>query len=331
MARLKNHAYVALTLGLLLAIGLIAWQGLDEVVAVLAVGGWALVLLGPYQFVPIVLSMLSWRRLLAPQPHHGTGRLTAISWIGLSVNWLLPVAQIGGDLVRARLLILKGSNGAQTGASVVVDKTVQAATQAGFSLLGVILLLAVAGTHALAYWTGGFVLALSIGLYIFWRLQRASPVSRMTGFLQRLVPRSALLDNLPDGSSIDSALDALYRRRRALTAAFLWRIVERFAKAGEVWLALWLMGHPVSLVEAIILESLTQAVRAAAFMVPAGVGVQEGGLVLIGSALGLSPDLSLALSLAKRFRELIVGLPGLLSWQYWERHHRNRADHPTPP
>ena len=88
------------------------------------------------------------------------------------------------------------------------------------------------------------------------------------------------------------------------------------------------MGHPVSLIEALILESLTQAVRAAAFVVPAGLGVQEGGLVLIGGALGLSPDLSLALSLAKRFRELIVGLPGLLVWQLRERRHRNRTAGP---
>ena len=103
------------------------------------------------------------------------------------------------------------------------------------------------------------------------------------------------------------------------------RVAERLAKAGEIWLALWLMGHPVSLVEALILESLTQAVRAAAFMVPGGVGVQEGGLVLIGSVLGLSPGLSLALSLAKRFRELILGLPGLIGWQLLERRHRKKS------
>ena len=127
---------------------------------------------------------------------------------------------------------------------------------------------------------------------------------------------------------LDAALDNLYNQRGRLAAAVLWRGAERLAKAGEVWLAPWLMGHPVSLIEALILESLTQAVRAAAFVVPAGLGVQEGGLVLIGGALGLSPDLSLALSLAKRFRELIVGLPGLLGWQLRERRHRNRTAGP---
>ena len=147
----------------------------------------------------------------------------------------------------------------------------------------------------------------------------------MLGFLRRLLPRSVLRASLSDGDAFDAALDNLYRERDRLAVSAIWRVAERLAKAGEVWLALWLMGHPVSLVEALILESLTQAVRAAAFMVPGGVGVQEGGLVLIGSVLGLSPDLSLALSLAKRFRELILGLPGLIGWQLLERRHRKKS------
>ena len=328
MVRMMRYAYAALTFGLALTIGLIAWQGLDAVAAVLAVGGWSLVLLGLYQFAPLLLAALSWRQLLGLPPSHGLAELTAVSWIGLSVNWLLPVAQIGGDLLRARLLILGGSNGAVAGASVVVDKTIQAGTQVGFSLLGLVLLLAVAGTHALAFWTGGFVLVLSASLCVFYRLQRTAPVGRVTVLLRRLLPSPALRAALPNGRSFDEALDNLYSQRGRLAAAVLWRGAERLAKAGEVWLALWLMGHPVSLIEALILESLTQAVRAAAFVVPAGLGVQEGGLVLIGGALGLSPDLSLALSLAKRFRELIVGLPGLLGWQLRERRHRNRTAGP---
>ena len=328
MAQITSYAYAALTIGLALAIGLIAWQGLDAVAAVLAVGGWSLVLLGLYQLAPLLLATLSWRQLLGPTPSRGLVELIAVTWIGLSVNWLLPVAQIGGDLLRARLLILGGSNGAVAGASVVVDKTIQAVAQVGFSLLGLVLLLVVAETHALAWWTGGFVLVLSASLYVFYRLQRTATVGRVMGLLRRLLRPPALRAAVSDGRSFDAALDDLYSRRGRLAAALLWRGAERLAKAGEVWLALWLMGHSVSLSEALILESLTQAVRAAAFVVPAGLGVQEGGLVLIGAALGLSPDLSLALSLAKRFRELVVGLPGLLGWQLREWRHRNRTAGP---
>ena len=148
---MRNTAYAALSFGLALAIALIVWQGFDTVAAVLAVGGWSLLILGLYQIAPLFLATLSWQPLLEPGARERLGSLSVVTWIGLSVNWLLPVAQIGGDLLRARLLVLGGAGGATTAASVVVDKTIQAGAQIAYSLLGLFLLLAVAGTHVLAY------------------------------------------------------------------------------------------------------------------------------------------------------------------------------------
>jgi uncharacterized membrane protein YbhN (UPF0104 family) len=86
----------------------------------------------------------------------------------------------------------------------------------------------------------------------------------------------------------------------------------------EIWFALRLFGHPVSVGAAIALESMTQAVRHFAFIVPAGIGVQEAGLVLFGHVLGIGSELALAVSMAKRMREVLCGLPPLLSWQWLE-------------
>jgi uncharacterized membrane protein YbhN (UPF0104 family) len=63
---------------------------------------------------------------------------------------------------------------------------------------------------------------------------------------------------------------------------------------------------------------MNQAMRHLAFMVPAGLGVQEATLVLFGSALGISSELALAVSMAKRLREVLCGVPALLSWQWLE-------------
>jgi uncharacterized membrane protein YbhN (UPF0104 family) len=75
-----------------------------------------------------------------------------------------------------------------------------------------------------------------------------------------------------------------------------------------------LMGHPVRYHEAVILESLAQTIRMAAFLIPGGLGVQEGTITLIGASLGIPVSQGLALSLARRARELMVGLPALLAW-----------------
>ena len=78
-----------------------------------------------------------------------------------------------------------------------------------------------------------------------------------------------------------------------------------------------------------MLEGLTQAVRLLAFMVLAGLGVQEAGLVLFGHALGISGELALSVSMAKRMREVLCGLPSLLSWQ-WMEGRRLKGLAPTP-
>jgi uncharacterized membrane protein YbhN (UPF0104 family) len=86
----------------------------------------------------------------------------------------------------------------------------------------------------------------------------------------------------------------------------------------EIWFALRLFGHPVGWGAALALESMTQAVRHLAFVVPAGLGIQEAGLVLFGHAFGISSELALAVSMAKRIREVLCGLPALMSWQWSE-------------
>jgi glycosyltransferase 2 family protein len=74
-----------------------------------------------------------------------------------------------------------------------------------------------------------------------------------------------------------------------------------------------------------MVESLLYALRSAAFFVPSGWGVQEGAYVVLGAVVGLSPGTALALSLAKRAREVAIGVPALLIWQAIETRAVRRA------
>ncbi len=78
---------------------------------------------------------------------------------------------------------------------------------------------------------------------------------------------------------------------------------------------------PFSGINAFVLESLTSGVSAVAFMVPGALGAQEGGFIVFGALMGLSADTALAISLSKRVRELLLGLPGLFVWQWIEGRH----------
>lgn len=69
---------------------------------------------------------------------------------------------------------------------------------------------------------------------------------------------------------------------------------------------------------ALAIEALTQAVRHAAFMVPAGLGVQEAAVVLLAQMFGVDRNVALSLALVKRMREVIFGCIALASWQWAE-------------
>ncbi|TVR98219.1 MAG: TIGR00374 family protein [Rhodospirillales bacterium] len=306
-------------LGLGVAIALIVWSGADAVLTTLAAGGWGLVGIVPYYLIPLAAAALSWRLLFPPDavPHFRV--LLQATWIGLAINWLLPVAQLGGEVVKARLVMGRHSRTAPAVASVVVDQTLQIASQVVYALAGVVLLLVlVAGQGAFSMAALGFALLLAIGLYAFYRVQRLG----MFGVLARAVQRFTRSDQAGRAAEraddLDRRVTEVYGRRPRLGAALAWRLAFRVATVGEIWLALWLMGHPVSLAEAMILDSLGQAVRSAAFAIPAGIGAQEGAFVAISVALGLPPQAGIAVALARRFRELAVGVPALVAWQVTE-------------
>jgi uncharacterized membrane protein YbhN (UPF0104 family) len=103
-----------------------------------------------------------------------------------------------------------------------------------------------------------------------------------------------------------------------LARALGWQFAGLLAECLETWAALRFLGVSIRFSEAVILESLTQAARQFLFIVPAGLGVQEVGLVAVGHVLGIGSDIAIALSLAKRMTRIVFGVPALLAWQWIE-------------
>src|SRR6266478_3749716 len=95
--------------------------------------------------------------------------------------------------------------------------------------------------------------------------------------------------------------------------------------SGEIWLALWILDLPDSFLNALILQSMVLTIRAAAFPVPAGLGVQEGGYLVVGNLLGIPGEGAFALSLVARAREIGLGIPALITWQVIEGRRLLRA------
>jgi putative membrane protein len=224
--------------------------------------------------------------------------------------------QVGGNVVRARLLARRGVSGVDAAASVVVDVTTIMVSQVLFAVLGFALLVwrlgrdtpavpVAAGLALFGATAGGFYLAQRRGLF-----------GRIAGGLERVVRTGEWLSS--SGVALDAAVQALYRRRRATSCTVVWHLASWLVGAVELWVALRFLGRPAGLAVALLIESLGQLVRSSAFAVPGALGVQEAGYLALGRAVALDPEAALALSLAQRVRDLLLGLPGLVAWWWME-------------
>jgi putative membrane protein len=303
--------------GLALATALFIWQGVGPVLAAFAAGGIGIVWASLFHFVSMAVNARAWQVLLPASPRGKRGSLAFYLWavwLREAVNGLLPVARVGGEVVSARLLMRNGLSAPKAVASLVVDMTVSLVSQFAFSVLGVALLAALGAG-------GGVVGDVALGLLVAVPLMAAVAVVQRVGLFTVLARLFRALfgdrfDALVGGAApLDRAVRRLYRRRRALLLCFAWQLIGWIAGAGEVWLALRFLGHPVGLVRSLIVEAVIQALSSGAFIVPGAIGVQEGGFLFTGGLIGLSPELALALALARRARDIIVFVPALLFWQ----------------
>jgi hypothetical protein len=121
------------------------------------------------------------------------------------------------------------------------------------------------------------------------------------------------------GADVHDALEALLAQRRVLLRALAWHVLGWASHVAETWLALLLIGAPISVRGAIVIESLAAAARTAAFFIPAGLGAQDGAVFALARSFGVGPEAALGLAVVKRLRELVVGAPAIVAWLISER------------
>ncbi len=311
-------AAIGFLVGLALAAWLLASYGLGTILGLLVRAGWGLVAIVLFHVVQILFSALAWRSVAGPmRPQPGIAEFMALRWIREGVNSLLPVAQIGGGVISARLMCRDGVPLVPAVAGSVGDLTMEMLTQILFTLIGLgLLVLLVGESGIIGYLLAGVAVSVTVAGSIVaagW-LGMGGPLERGLMRLSRWFGGSAR-----DVHGLDDAIRALYRTPSRLARACFHNSLSWLLGGVEVCLALHLLGASIGFGEAMVIETLGQAVRAAGFAVPGALGVAEGGYVAIGHLFGLAPELAIALGLMKRLREVGLGIPALIAWQVRER------------
>jgi putative membrane protein len=293
------------------------WSGLEAVALAVASVGWGIALVVVVRAVTVSVAGIGWWLLFPAKARPQLGTCVIVRFIREAANVLLPMAQVGGDLIGAGLLTLYAVPGALAAASVIVDVLVQAATQLLFAVIGLIVLVALGADATLAR-----IAAMGIGLAgvmlvgFYWAQRHGghrflqSAIGRLTGDRKWRV--------LGTIDAVYQNLAMIYAARSDLAASAVVHMAGWVVGVAEVLIVFACMGNPVSVAEALVIESLLHAIRGAAFAIPGALGIQEGGLVLLCAIFGIPPEQAIALSLVKRAADLALGVPGLIGWQMLE-------------
>jgi putative membrane protein len=267
--------------------------------------------------------------LFRPVDHERRATLPFLLWVAAvreAIGRLLPAASIGGEVVGIRLSRLRLADTTAVAATVIVEVLITLVVQYLFCGLGLVLILHTApGTGQLWSYSVGLLLSLPIPIVIFFLLRHGAVFERLETIAKRLLGMENRLAMRLDGARLDGEVHRLFRQPGRLTRTLAWQFAGYLIGSAETWFALQLLGHPVDVGVAIAIEALTQAVRHATFFVPGGIGLHEAGVMLLASLAGVTGEAALSLALIKRMREVLFGVPALLSWQWVEARQLRRV------
>jgi uncharacterized protein (TIRG00374 family) len=234
--------------------------------------------------------------------------LWKIRMIGEAVNAATPFGTMGGEPIKAAML--KHSLGIdynQGIASLILARTVNLIGLNVFLFVGFIMIaLSDAFPDGFKLATGGALGAFAVAIGGFFLVQKYEATSRFGARLARFRFGRPLLKPLDYLRTIESHLVLFYsgddrRFSRATGLAMLNWMIGTI----EVYAILMLLGAPVTIWEAWILESAVQLTRTATFFIPLSLGTQEAALFVISSAITGNGSVGLAISIIKRLRELV--------------------------
>ena len=314
-------------LGVALLAALVAQNDPAVVVASIADLHWRLVVILVFPAALVALfDTLGWRYAFLREAIP----FRALMWsrlAGEAFNMTTPTAAVGSEAVKTWLLLGYAPLDA-TLASVIVAKTTITLGQGVFFLVGVIVAwhMGLAGS-ALLYAMLWFVVieAITLGLFVLVQIRG------MLGWTGRLLERFGIRPARVQGmlGRVDDSLGRFYRTapgRLGLSIGF--HFVAWLLGSLETWLILKFLGSEVSLATATVIEAFGTGIKVATFLVPASLGVLEGGFVATAATFGLSASTAISFSLVRRLREATWVAIGLIAFAAM-RPRESRA--PDPP
>lgn len=278
--------------------------------------GWGFAAIFALYFLGFLIDAYAWQLTTPGVPNNlqWLYRFYQVRLAGEAFNTVTPTASMGGEAVKAIMLKnLYGVGYRDGAASLILAKTMIVVALVAFLTVGFALM---QGSTKLddtyKFISGAGLAGFGIGAVLFVLIQRYKITSLAGTALGRSKWFAKLNRLLEPLHEVEDRLIHFYTRRPdRLVAVLLLSFLNWVIGIFEIWLVMDLIGHPISLTDAWIIETVAQLVRSATFFIPASIGAQEGAFLIVGAAITGQPSFGLTVALARRIRELIWTIWGL--------------------
>jgi putative membrane protein len=310
--------------GVLIGVVLVAYFGVGNVVGAIGRIGWPeFALIVGWQLVVFVVLGIAWDVIM---PARNRRRLWIPIWgrmVRDAAANCLPFSQLGGFIFGARAITLQNIEWHTATASTVVDVTAEFLAQIVFAGIGVVILvLRVPSSRIAGPVEAGIGLAVLACFGFIWAQKGVGSIFARLG---ARIAGNRFHDAKERVDVLQAELGLIYGHTTRLAIGFFIHLLGWLGTGVAGWIGYHALGVPIAFEDAMAIEALLSAAAAVAFLVPVNAGVQEAGYAGLGVIFGVSPDLSLGVSLVRRGRDLVVGIPILLLWQAIEMRHLRRA------
>ena len=319
-------------LGFLVLGFLVGQLGFNEVLHHLDAVKWVFPLLLIPSLIWNVSNTVAWSFAFPPdafKPRLLT--LFAAKLAGETVNQLTPLANLGGEPVKAYLLTHR-TPGPRGMASVVVDKTAQLVVGLSFTISGLGLLFyyhdiseLIPLEYRILFTT--LLVASPVALWFFYKRQDRMFTS-LLNLLRSAGIRTDLIErNMGRAARIDTNIGSFYHEHRTrFLQALFFQSLGWFMGTLETYVILNALDAGIGFWFCFLLNSLGAVISGLFFFMPSNIGVMEGSLVFLFSALGLDPALGLSLGLTRRMRRVVWIFIGWTCLSYMSRNAIKRDD-----
>ncbi len=310
----KFHQY-SIVLGIIL-LGFLIWKiGPVELVRELRTVGFGLVTLILLEGLVQLFHSIGWRHCLT-----GSSRSLPILHVfrvymaGNSINYLTPLAGLGGEVTKGTLLSLN-HHGSEAASGVMIGKVAFALAHLLYVVAGSALIYREIDLGA-GIWGAMLTGSLLVGSGIigFLIIQKKGKLGAVLRWMMlHRIGRNKLEKLALQMNEVDSAMQVFYRDQKwDFPLAVAWHSAGQVIGILQNWYFLYLLTGDTSILMPAAISFIGNWIDLVGFAIPSDIGVLEGTRVLVFKILGFSSTMGLTYGVTLRLLQIFWALAGLL-------------------